>query len=580
MESRSCRIVGIALAIGMLLQSGARAGGLEYISGQSLGFMHMRATDMWNSPSMELVRNVVLKAGREAISAYDNRFAPKPSSIREVTMVVLPSDDPKNREGFDLVVIVTTATPINPMAAMRTLAADAKPIRGDMPLFSSQEWESLFAFPNRTTMLVGPGRAVRLALAKQAPMGELADAVKAAESQMMTMSIRGSLIETVAAAMMPPVGMPARQIPGDAPPKAPEPMALPEWVKSLRQITLTLNETKQIDVKLTTRFADAESAQTAETAIRMAQKMAAAQMGEAKREFVEMLSNLPVKDGITPLSELPKALASAMALGSINELSQKVAEFPIDVTGSEIRAAITLPGGKSGTVVMTTALAAGFLLPAVQKTRAAAQSMAMSNNFKQVGLAMHNYESAYGYFPAAAIRDAKGKPLLSWRVAILPFIEQDNLYRQFKLDEPWDSEHNKKLIPLMPSIYLHPMRPETENGKTHVCVFVGDASTMKGIKVATLFSDPRGNRITNVTDGTSNSFMVAEARDPVIWTRPDMELEVQPGKPLPKLGGGMPGKILVGFADGSVRWILDNVSDDVLRQYIGINDGIPAPELK
>ncbi len=72
---------------------------------------------------------------------------------------------------------------------------------------------------------------------------------------------------------------------------------------------------------------------------------------------------------------------------------------------------------------------------------------------KQFGLALHNYYDTNHCLPPAPLVDAKGKPLLSWRVAILPFLEQDNLYRQFKLDEPWDSEHNKKLISKMPKIY-------------------------------------------------------------------------------------------------------------------------------
>src|SRR5262245_39481877 len=67
-----------------------------------------------------------------------------------------------------------------------------------------------------------------------------------------------------------------------------------------------------------------------------------------------------------------------------------------------------------------------------------------SNNLKEIGLALHNYHAAHNHFPPAAICDKDGQPLLSWRVAILPYIEQANLYRQFKLDEPWDSEHNKQ----------------------------------------------------------------------------------------------------------------------------------------
>src|SRR5207244_13088094 len=68
------------------------------------------------------------------------------------------------------------------------------------------------------------------------------------------------------------------------------------------------------------------------------------------------------------------------------------------------------------------------------------------NKLKQIGLAFLNYEGVNGHFPTAASHDNNGKALLSWRVALLPYLEADALYREFKLEEPWDSEHNKKLL--------------------------------------------------------------------------------------------------------------------------------------
>ena len=87
------------------------------------------------------------------------------------------------------------------------------------------------------------------------------------------------------------------------------------------------------------------------------------------------------------------------------------------------------------------------------------------NNLKQIALALHNYHAAMGSFPATASMSKDGKPLLSWRVHILPYLEQDNLFKQFKLDEPWDSEHNKALIAKMPDIYRSPAQ-KVGDGKT------------------------------------------------------------------------------------------------------------------
>jgi hypothetical protein len=187
-----------------------------------------------------------------------------------------------------------------------------------------------------------------------------------------------------------------------------------------------------------------------------------------------------------------------------------------------------------------------------------------ANNLKQIALAFHNYLSAYNNFPAAAIRDAAGKPLLSWRVAILPFIEEDALYKEFRLNEAWDSDHNKKLLKKMPAIYGIPgVKTKPEHG-TFYRVFVGpDAPfTLKG----------NGPRIPIFTDGTSNTILVVEAGEPVPWTKPD-ELVYDAKKPVPKLGGLFKEGIHLGMADGSVKFVDRKIKEKALRALITPSGG-------
>src|SRR5215208_5386317 len=77
---------------------------------------------------------------------------------------------------------------------------------------------------------------------------------------------------------------------------------------------------------------------------------------------------------------------------------------------------------------------------------------AARENLKQIALAFHNHHDANGRLPGN-ICDKNGKALLSWRVQILPYLEEDKLYFEFKLDEAWDSDHNKKLIEKLPKTY-------------------------------------------------------------------------------------------------------------------------------
>ncbi len=187
-------------------------------------------------------------------------------------------------------------------------------------------------------------------------------------------------------------------------------------------------------------------------------------------------------------------------------------------------------------------------------------------NLVQLFTAMHNYHNDFNRFPGAVAFETKvGKPGLSWRVALLPYIEQNNLYMSFKLDQAWDSEHNKKLIDKMPKLF-GPGADPPEPGKTFYRVFTGPGTPFelgKGIGLGQLGSG----------DGTSNTFMIVEAAEPVIWTKPD-ELVYDPKKPLPKLGIKGDGFNAL-FFDGIVSFISSGNDEQTLRNAITWNDGQP-----
>src|SRR5262245_41268665 len=169
-----------------------------------------------------------------------------------------------------------------------------------------------------------------------------------------------------------------------------------------------------------------------------------------------------------------------------------------------------------------------------EKPQLAAARQLSQNNLKQIALGFHATHDTYGAFPGG-IYDKTGKVGLSWRVAILPFVDQVALYKEFKLDEPWNSEHNKKLIAKMPKLYAPPKGAEVANGLTYYRAFSGAGTILPpppaGAGKAGQMAP--GVKIVAITDGTSNTVMAAEAAEPVIWTKPD-ELEYDPKKPLPK----------------------------------------------
>jgi prepilin-type processing-associated H-X9-DG protein len=214
-----------------------------------------------------------------------------------------------------------------------------------------------------------------------------------------------------------------------------------------------------------------------------------------------------------------------------------------------------------GTLVM-------LLLPAVNAAREAARRNQSANNMKMIGLAMHNYHDVHGRLPATANVDENGEPLLSWRVHLLPFMDERDLYEQFHLDEPWDSDHNKPLIPRMPAFYRNPSSPAEGPAwlsKSNYLVPVG-----KG----TLFEGTEGKRFADVLDGTSNSIMALEvdSDEAVIWTKPE-DWQYDPDKGLAGLGAAHPGGFLALFVDGHVQFLSDEIDPGLFDKLLRIADG-------
>ncbi|MFM8223393.1 MAG: DUF1559 domain-containing protein [Planctomycetaceae bacterium] len=190
-----------------------------------------------------------------------------------------------------------------------------------------------------------------------------------------------------------------------------------------------------------------------------------------------------------------------------------------------------------------------LLLPAVQAAREAARRTQCKNNLQQIALAMHNYHDTYGTFPPAVTYSANGKPMHSWRVLLLPFLDQVGLHAQYNMNEPWDSPANSQLLSRMPSVYAC---PSTTHG-------VGETQYTVPVGPKTMFPPERGVAIREITDGTSNTIMVLETHGANLnWMAPvDMTVgagmpEAQPVSFSSRHAGGYH----VALADGSVRFML------------------------
>jgi Protein of unknown function (DUF1559) len=206
--------------------------------------------------------------------------------------------------------------------------------------------------------------------------------------------------------------------------------------------------------------------------------------------------------------------------------------------------------------LLVVAACGGGLYFATRGVRNAAMRVKTTNDYKQVALGLHNYHSANNSFPPVSQKTKDGRPGLSWRVAILPYVEQDYLFRQFKLDEAWDSPTNKRLAQQMPAIYAPVDAPG--GNQTHMRLFVGKGA---------IFQPLKNLKLQEITDGTANTILFVESTTPVLWTQPD-ELPFDPQAALPALGMPQNDYFIVAMADGSVKPVKKSIKPEKIKAAI------------
>ncbi len=216
--------------------------------------------------------------------------------------------------------------------------------------------------------------------------------------------------------------------------------------------------------------------------------------------------------------------------------------------------------GEFAYTIPTIGILTGLLLPAVQAAREAARRVQSSNNLRQIGLSMHNYESAHRQLPVRVSKDANGKPLLSWRVALLPYMEQAALYQQFHLDEPWDSEHNIKLVERMPAVFSHPSFAGPRGHTVYLAPFYE----------GTVWSSDKP-RFQDITDGLARTIAFFEVDDAhaVPWTKPD-DLDLDN---LDLLDCFRPMGSNAVIFDGSIRFLSKDIDELALEALVTSSGG-------
>lgn len=212
-----------------------------------------------------------------------------------------------------------------------------------------------------------------------------------------------------------------------------------------------------------------------------------------------------------------------------------------------------------------------LLLPVVVEPREANRRMLCGNNLKQIGIAMHNYHDVYKTLPPAFIADEEGTPIRSWRVLILPFIEQTPLHQRYDFNEAWDAPENQFAANTALPVYTCPSDPAGAATPT-------DTSYVVLTGPGTIFEEGESPKFRNIIDGTSNTIMAVEMRGAGInWCEPkDLDSAEFVGMFGPNGTGSQnsphPGGLNVLMADASVRFLSFSI-DPAMANALATRNG-------
>ena len=496
------------------------------IPSSAIAAVFVDAKTIFEDPALELLP-------RELITAYGKKeFGIDLCELRSAMVVVDNVPDPNTPPEFAVTIRFNSPQTLNDDILGR---AQRSELRGK-PLYSMGRDQPVMYLPNNKTIVLGMEPFIKKMLSAKGAKSGLIDLIAASVGERDHVnafvdvgSMRGMLNENL-------------------PPKEQFPLpfqsfrSLPDEIESLSyRMSLTQTESTGLKINAVDEKSATKIMKTIEQGLSMGRGML---MGAAADE----MDNQP---------ELLKALEAYD-----ERAGDKLVEiFKPKLNGKtlEYRAA----DSAQFVSVTTIGTLIGMLLPAVQQVREAARRTQSANNLRQIALASLNYESAFMRLPANIV-SADGMPLLSWRVAILPYLDEQALYDEFHLDEPWDSPHNIKLLDRMPEVLR---TPNVLSDTKTVCLgFQGEG---------TMF-DPTNLRIGfgSIADGSSNTILCVEANEDaaIEWSKPQ-DLSFDKAAPGKDVGDLRPGGFNAALCDGSVQFFSSSIDSKSLANLILRADG-------
>ena len=578
--------IRFALAAGVAffaLAANARAaepGAVKLLTPDARGFVHVRVGDIWTADIAKQLRAFAAQAGPDLLAEFNDGFYPTPSEVESFTVIlfdakfrdILPAGRPTD---VTPVWVITSKKPLARAELLKTMAKTGKPRKhaGKDYYFDEANWSGLLILDEHSYAYASEDSITKL-IDRMAKGGEsplAATLAREGEKHPVTVGVNVALLATPAMLK----GMPAELQP----------------LFKAKAMVATLDVKSKTALAVALEFGTAAEAKDGQKAVQEAVQFGRGQIGSALT-FVEQKARR--KPGTPPagIQQFPEAVGLILASAGLKQLDTLLGAMPITAKGNSVHATLELdsilPGGSTAISIAVVATAIGVAIENADRgqsrsfTSASYDWSERERNLATVAKAIEKYRKDKGHYPPPAILDKDGKPTLSWRVAILPYMDNvyintsvyepgqrtpspKELYEMFKLDEPWDGPNNKKLIDKFPSAYRAPWSvlsySQSSIGKTMTLAVVSKGGIFDATKKTVSDSDVR--------DGLKQTLLLLqleEAGHAVYWTKP-ADIHLTPDGKLPADGPNFARRFAVVYADTSAHTLVNGLD---VKTLLGI----------
>ena len=570
-------LAAVWIALAVVPARAADPGAAQVLTPDARGFLHVRVGDIWDADVAGQLRTFAAQAGPGLLADFDGRFYPAPSEVESFTVVLfdpnfrdpLPSGRPIDKTP---VWVVTSKKPLDREQLLRTMARGGKVRKhnGKDYQFDESNWSGLLVLDERSYAYASEDSITALidSMAKGGPSPLAAALAREADKHPVTLGVNGA-----------PVAGPnvLKGVPAELQP-----------LFKAKTLVGALDLKPKTVVTATLEYATEAEAQDGAKAAQEVVQLARGQLGQALLFVEQKAKGDPAKPPMG-IQAFPETVGLVLAAAGLKQLDGLLGAMPVAVKGTTVQAALeldrVLPGGSTAVSIATVAAAVGAAT-SFGEVRVYSSGnyewVERERNMAGIAKAVEKYHKDKGHYPPPAILDKAGKPLLSWRVAILPYMENvwinaapapgekpitgpKDLYDRFKLDEPWDGPNNKKLIEKLPSIYRAPWNAipyhQSNIGKTMVLAVVGKGAIFDPTKKTVSDSDVR--------DGLKRTLLALQLEEPahaVYWTKP-AEVELTADGTFPADGPNFARRFAVVYGDASAHTLANGLE---LKALLGV----------